>query len=111
MSKNYYTILGVDKNATLQEIIKQYRKLALQYHPDRPSGNETMFKEVLEAYEVLSDSTEKQNYDTGLEQGTEYHVPKSINNRIDSGRNDIKSEVQLRDEAVNSIINYHPSAT
>jgi len=107
MPKNYYTILRVSESASQDEIKKQYKKLALQYHPDRPNGNETTFKEVLEAYGVLSDSTEKQNYDNALKQGIEYHVPSSVNNRIDYGRNDIQTEIQLRSEACNSIINYH----
>lgn len=107
MPKNYYTILRVSESASQDEIKRAYKKLALQYHPDRPNGNETTFKEVLEAYGVLSDSTEKQNYDMALKQGTEYHVPSSVNNRIDYGRNDIQTEIQLRSEACNSIINYH----
>lgn len=111
MSKKYYEILGVSPSANEPEIKKQYRKLALQYHPDRPGGNETMFKEIQEAYEVLSDPTERQNYDEAQRQGIEYHVPGSINNRIDYGRNDIGDEISLRGGAVDSIINYHSRAT
>lgn len=63
--KDYYQILGVSKNATLEEIKKAYRKLALQYHPDRNKTKEAeaKFKEVTKAYEVLSDSQKKQTYD------------------------------------------------
>jgi DnaJ-class molecular chaperone len=111
MSKNYYKILEISPSANEQEIKKQYRKLALKYHPDKPGGNETMFKEVLEAYGVLSDSTEKQNYDKAQRQGIEYHAPSSVNNRIDSGRNDIGDEISFRGRAVDSIINYHPRAS
>lgn len=63
--KDYYQILGVSKNASSDEIKKAYRKLALQYHPDRNKSKEAeeKFKEVTRAYEVLSDSQKKQAYD------------------------------------------------
>lgn len=66
MAKNYYDILGVNKNATDDEIKKAYRSLAKKYHPDlNPGNNEAAekLKEVNEAYSVLSDKTKKQNYD------------------------------------------------
>ncbi|MCK4265041.1 molecular chaperone DnaJ [Candidatus Babeliales bacterium] len=67
MSKrDYYKILGVSKNASSDEIKKAYRKLALKYHPDRnPDNNEAedKFKEAAEAYEVLSHTEKKANYD------------------------------------------------
>ena len=56
--KDYYKILGVDRKATESEIKSAFRKLALQYHPDRNPGNKTAeekFKEINEAHEVLSD--------------------------------------------------------
>ena len=64
-NKDYYQILGVSKNATPDEIKRAYRKLALQYHPDRNKTKEAegKFKEVTKAYEVLSDSQKKQVYD------------------------------------------------
>lgn len=64
-SKDYYQILGIDKSASADEIKKAYRKLALQYHPDRNKGkdSEAKFKEVTKAYEVLSDPQKKQTYD------------------------------------------------
>ena len=65
--KNYYDILGVDKNATPEEIKSAYRKLAMKYHPDRNQGNAEAaekFKEINEAHEVLSDETKRKNYDT-----------------------------------------------
>lgn len=67
MSKrDYYEILGVTKGASADEIKKAYRKVAMQYHPDRNPGDKTAeekFKEAAEAYEVLSDADKKAQYD------------------------------------------------
>ena len=60
--ENLYSILGVSKEATEQEIKKAYRKLAKQHHPDR-GGDENKFKEISFAYEVLSDSERRTKYD------------------------------------------------
>lgn len=64
MSKDYYKTLGVDKNATPEEIKKAFRKLALEHHPDKTGGEDQKFKEVNEAYSVLSDTNKRQQYDT-----------------------------------------------
>ena len=60
---DYYKILGVNKNASEEEIKKAYRKLAHQYHPDRPGGNEKKFKEINEAYQTLSNKQKRSQYD------------------------------------------------
>ena len=63
--RDYYEILGVGKNATGEEIKKAFRKLALEFHPDRnkSKGAEDKFKEINEAYQVLSDSEKRKSYD------------------------------------------------
>ena len=73
--RDYYEVLGVGKSAGADEIKKAYRKLALQYHPDRNKGDkdaEEKFKEAAEAYEVLSDVEKRKVYDrfghSGLQQ-------------------------------------------
>lgn len=63
MSKNYYDILGVERNASADEIKKAFRKKAQQYHPDKQGGDEAKFKEVNEAYTVLKDKTKRAQYD------------------------------------------------
>lgn len=65
--EDYYKILGVDKSASIEEIKKAYRKLALKHHPDRNAGDkkaEEKFKKISEAYAVLSDPEKKRQYDT-----------------------------------------------
>lgn len=63
MSKDYYKILGVEKTANEEDIKKAYRKLAHQYHPDKAGGNAEKFKEVSEAYQVLSNKDKRTQYD------------------------------------------------
>ena len=64
--RDFYEILGVNKSASTDEIKKAYRKVAMQYHPDRNPGDkaaEEKFKEAAEAYEILSDADKKAQYD------------------------------------------------
>src|ERR1044071_5137311 len=63
MSKAYYNILGVNKDASKDEIKKAFYKLAHKYHPDKKEGNEAKFKQVNEAYQVLSDDSKRSKYD------------------------------------------------
>ncbi|MBP9667354.1 molecular chaperone DnaJ [Candidatus Saccharibacteria bacterium] len=61
--RDYYEVLGVEKGASDDEIKKAFRKLAVKHHPDKDGGDETKFKEINEAYEVLKDKQKKQRYD------------------------------------------------
>lgn len=63
MAKDYYEILGVSKNASDDDIKKAYRRMAHKYHPDKQGGDEAKFKEVNEAYQVLSDKQKRGQYD------------------------------------------------
>ncbi len=64
MSKDFYNVLGVQKGASKDEIKKAFRKLAHKYHPDKKGGDESKFKEVNEAYGILSDDKKRAEYDT-----------------------------------------------
>jgi len=84
---NFYDILGISKEASEQEIKKAYRKLSLQYHPDRnpdPSATEK-YKEINEAYEILSDEQKKHQYDTELQFGGGRGFPGGMNMGADLG--------------------------
>ena len=64
MPTDYYNTLGVSKSASQDDIKKAYRKLAHQHHPDKTGGDEKKFKEINEAYQVLSDDKKRRQYDT-----------------------------------------------
>ena len=80
--KNYYEILEINKNANKEEIKAAYKKLALKYHPDKNKTNkeeaENKFKEISEAYEILSDDQKKFNYDNGQNVVIHNHNPFDI---------------------------------
>lgn len=77
MGKDYYKTLGINKGASDDEIKKSYRKLALRYHPDKnkSAGAEEKFKEIAEAYEVLSDTKKREIYDKFGEEGLKGGAP------------------------------------
>ena len=79
---DYYKILEVSENEDISEIKKQYRKLAMKYHPDRNAGDERAakkFREITEAYEVLSNGKKRKEYDCKRKNGN--NQPKNKNNK------------------------------
>lgn len=63
MAKSYYSILGVSPDATTSEVKNAYRRLAKQYHPDHEGGDSRKFRDIQEAYSVLSDSEKRRQYE------------------------------------------------
>lgn len=92
LNKNYYSILGLNKNCNEKEIKKAFRTLSKKYHPDKNDGNDTKFKEINEANSILSGS-ERKKYDTCSKFGNDYTKRSSFNsfdpfnNKFDNGFN------------------------
>lgn len=63
MKKNYYEVLGVNRNASQEDIKKAYRNLSKKYHPDKNGGDDSKFKEINEAYDILRDEEKRRQYD------------------------------------------------
>ena len=79
-----YDVLGVDHNATSEQIKKAYKKLANKFHPDKERGDEEMFKRINQAYETLIDPVKRQSYDiTGIYEGTDAVHVKSARDSIE----------------------------
>lgn len=79
---DYYEVLGVERTASEPQILQAYRKLAVRYHPDLHPGNDAMvdrFKEVTEAFEVLSDTERRRRYD---EEGRRRDEPETFEEQI-----------------------------
>jgi DnaJ-domain-containing protein 1 len=99
--KNYYQILGLERNASKDEIKKAYRIYATKFHPDKQNGDkffEERFKEILEAYEILSDDSKRANYDA--KRTSDYSKGTSDNNRQSYSKydSDINREREDREE-------------
>ncbi len=86
-NKDYYDLLGIQKNASKQEIKAAYRKLAKKYHPDAHPGDkkcEAYFKEITEAYTILSDAKKRKKFDEeldGLKHTTDYQTKAKRQNK------------------------------
>ncbi len=77
VTRDYYSVLGLRPDSSAEEIKKVYRKLAMQYHPDRNGGNpesEERLKEINEAYQILRDGEKRRRYDLQYRQPFENHV-------------------------------------
>lgn len=71
---DYYSILNIPKTASVDEIKKAYRKLAMKHHPDRNGGDDTQFKKIQEAYDVLIDPGKKQQYDNPFSNHQQFNI-------------------------------------
>lgn len=76
---DYYNILGLTKNATADEIKQAYKKLAMKHHPDRNGGDESKFKELSSAYEILSNPEKRQMYDLGHDPASRFNQDSGFN--------------------------------
>ena len=96
MAKDYYQILGVPRGATDEEIKKAYRKLAMQYHPDRNPGKEEWanqkFKEINEAYGALGDPQKRKEYD---QFGTVGNIGEILRQAQRPQRQDVRYEITI----------------
>lgn len=109
--KNYYTILGINDKASIDEIKKAYRQLAIQYHPDKnkdPSATH-MFKDISEAYQVLSDQNKRSEYDQTLHYQNPgnfkefkfvYQDPMKIFTEVFSFMNDMQAMFNMMDSVI-----------
>ncbi|BAZ44543.1 chaperone DnaJ domain protein [Chondrocystis sp. NIES-4102] len=112
--RNYYEILGVNKNAPGNEIKKAYRTLAIKYHPDRNLGNkaaEEKFKDINEAYEVLSDQTRRVEYDQSLTRQKFFNKNGNLNNFGRNNRPGIRNDAGDRSRVRVDDQDYRPGTT
>ncbi len=98
MAKDYYGVLEISKNATIDEIKKAFRKNALKYHPDKneAEGAEEKFKLIAEAYDVLSNKAKRDIYDMFGEIGLKGTIEKNSSSERSNSRN--KSQVDENNE-------------
>ena len=104
MKKDYYEVLGVDRNVSQSELKKAFKRLAIKYHPDKNPGNkeaEEKFKEAAEAYEVLTDPSKRSTYDQFGHQGVNSNFGQSGFQNVDI--NDIFNNIFGGDEIFGDI--------
>ena len=101
MGKDYYKTLGISKNSNEETIKKAYRKMALKYHPDKNNGDDTKFKEISEAYVVLSDKTKRDKYDNYGVDGLD-----NTNNNFNFNFNDLDANDIFTSVFGNSAFNF-----
>ena len=81
---NYYSVLGIPKTATDQDIKAAYRKLAKEHHPDRTGGDDTRFKQINEAYDTLKDPDKRSLYDNPQPQNNFRYNSQNVNDIFSS---------------------------
>ena len=112
--RNYYEMLGVDKNAPSNEIKRAYRTLAIKYHPDRNLGNkaaEEKFKDINEAYEVLSDQTRRVQYDQTISRKNFINKAGSFSNFGRNNRSSVRGATAQRPRVRVDSQDYRPGTT
>jgi len=87
---SYYDILGVSKDSSQEQIKKSYRKLSLKYHPDKNGGDDTQFKKINEAFQILGDENNRKNYDM---QQSGQNFPNGMNPNMFRNMNGIPPEI------------------
>lgn len=100
MLKNYYQILGLENNASKDQIKKAYRIYATKFHPDKQNGDkffEERFKEILEAYEILSDENKRKDYDTKWQNTYSQNSPRFNQNNYKKAEDDLKNERERKE--------------
>lgn len=105
--KDYYYILGIDRNATIEQIKHAYRKLSLKFHPDKNDGDqffENRFKEIQEAYEILSNVNKKIIYDTNVNNANFKSYSQNSSSYENKVRKDFEDEIKRRENAYNEKI-------
>jgi len=92
---DFYKVLNVDNNSTLEDIKKQYKMLALMHHPDRNNGNDARFKIIKEAYDTLSDETKRKEYDNIYYANTKGNIQSFFADILSAEHDQQKIKIQM----------------